>query len=173
MASVRIYYRDRLGRFRAPTAIEKLQELGVGGGGYIPEHGGGGRSVHIEYLIGSDLPYASYWIEAGHRFDPRSGRDIEVDYAQPNAIRFLENAELYLASAVEAHPITEEEIFVGVRFESWMHDRAEDIVDGMRDRLDKILYSRPAYNPRTRKRWDRQWRDGHSLWNSIRAMRTS
>lgn len=127
----------------------------------------------IKFIIGSNLAYASHWIESGWRNDPRAGR-VTVTYRTPAATNFMSGA---LRTVVgKRHGLglrlrrPSESIF-GVGFVSvaFMQDYAEDIILEMQDRLTKAIYSRgtTGRNPQTGRTWERS----HALYNSIQARR--
>lgn len=152
---------------RDATAWAEIEDALLRGAAHASQFNG------IKFLIGSNLPYASHWIESGWRNDPRIGR-VTVTYRSPAATNFMANALRRVVG--KRHGIgmrlrrPSESIF-GVGFVSvaFMADYGEDIVLEMQDNLTKSIYSRgtTGINTKTGRTWERT----HALFNSIQARR--
>jgi hypothetical protein len=124
---------------------------------------------HIRYIIGSNLPYATHWIEDGWRDDPRFGK-IRVNYRQPAATGFMKKTVKRYGETRLRRRRPSENIFgagfVPVKF---MQDHAGDVVEDMRETLDKYIYSKgeEGDNPKSGDKWRRTW----DLYGSIKSRR--
>lgn len=127
----------------------------------------------IHFVIGSNLPYASHWIEEGWRDDPRLGR-VTVNYRSPPGTQFMHKAARTVLG--KGHKVgfrlrrPSESVFgLGFVPVAFMAQYGEAIVDEMQDNLQKSVYSRGAVG--TNQRSGRSWVRSHALYNSIQARR--
>lgn len=121
--------------------------------------------ARTRFLIGSNLPYASHWIEEGWRDDPKIGR-VTVNYRTPGATHFMRaSAEAFGARFGRRRP--SEGLMGAVSGAGLMQQYADEIADSMREILNAEVYSAPIPTSGNRPKWQRS----HALYNSIKAYR--
>lgn len=188
----RTFFRDQRGRFASrasavmvtghvPTEEERQS--------YIEAYVWGGVTAepvrHVEYIVGSDLPYASHWIEEGWRNDPRYGR-VNILYRTPGYARFMDAAALAVNSYVTAD-FAQYPPPIGVLLDAYAAGLAQIAIDTMHDVLQREVYSVPPIRRETRqvvivnRRTGRRrvttrtrirtWQRTHALYNSIKMHR--
>lgn len=124
---------------------------------------GAREMARTRWLIGSNLPYASHWIEEGWRNDPRFGH-VTVTY-RPPATHFMRES---VDNAFDVRRRRANKGPVGVVFSGTIMAKfAEAIAKNMRQILNERVYTAPVPMRGGHPRWERT----HVLYNSIKAYR--